>query len=55
MGASARLREGLRHLRRVNDLFATGWCLDALAWIASDQGRHGRVATLLGAVTRSCT
>jgi predicted ATPase/DNA-binding CsgD family transcriptional regulator len=50
-GAAARLRDGLQHLRRVNDIFATIWCLDALAWIASDQGRPERAATLLGAVT----
>ena len=51
-GAAVRLREGLRNLRRVNDIFPTGWCLDALAWIAFDQGRPRRAATLLGAVTR---
>src|SRR5439155_8811853 len=36
----------------INDAFATGYCLDALAWIACDEGRLERAATLLGAVTR---
>jgi predicted ATPase/DNA-binding CsgD family transcriptional regulator len=49
--AAARLRKGLRLLRRVNDALGTGWCLDALAWIAYDEGRSERAATLLGAVT----
>jgi predicted ATPase/DNA-binding CsgD family transcriptional regulator len=50
--AAARLCDGLQHLRKVNDAYATGWCLDALAWIACDEGRPERAATLLGAVIR---
>jgi predicted ATPase/DNA-binding CsgD family transcriptional regulator len=52
IGAAARLRDGLQHLRRVNDTLAATWCLDALAWTAFDQGQPQRAATLLGAVTR---
>ncbi len=51
-GAAARLRESVRRLRTVNDTVGTAWCLDALAWIAYDEGRPERAATLLGAVTR---
>ena len=50
--AAARLRDGLRRLRRVNDTVDTSWCLDALAWIAYDEGRPERAAILLGAVER---
>lgn len=50
--AAARLREALSSLRRVNDTLGTMWCLDALAWIAHDQGQSQRAATLLGAATR---
>jgi predicted ATPase/DNA-binding CsgD family transcriptional regulator len=51
-GAAARLRESLRHLRRVNDAAITIWCLEALAWIAFDEARPEGAATLLGAATR---
>ena len=50
--ATAREKESLRRLRRVNDTLSTSQCLDALAWIAFDQGRLERAATLLGATTR---
>ena len=50
--ATARTEESLRRLRRVNDAIAASWCLDVLAWIAADQGRPERAATLLGAVER---
>jgi non-specific serine/threonine protein kinase len=49
--ATARLKEALRCLSRVSNV-VTSWCLDALAWIAADQGRLERAATLLGAVER---
>ena len=51
--ATARLQGcACRRLRRVNDTICTSQCLDALAWIAVDQGRLARAATLLGATTR---
>jgi predicted ATPase/DNA-binding CsgD family transcriptional regulator len=50
--ATAREKESLRRLRRINETVCTSWCLDALAWIAVDQGRLERAATLLGAVER---
>jgi predicted ATPase/DNA-binding CsgD family transcriptional regulator len=50
--ASARAKEALRRLRQINNTISTTWCLDALAWIAADQGRLDRAATLLGAVER---
>jgi predicted ATPase/DNA-binding CsgD family transcriptional regulator len=50
--ATARLMDALRHLHRVNETHSTSWCLDVLAWIASDQGRPDRSATLLGAADR---
>ena len=50
--ATARLKDALRRLRRVNDTICTSQCLDTLAWIAVDQGRLARAATLLGATTR---
>jgi predicted ATPase/DNA-binding CsgD family transcriptional regulator len=50
--ATAREEEALRRLRRVNNTITTSWCLDVLAWIAVDQGRLDRAATLLGAVER---
>ena len=49
--ASVRLREGLRRLHRVDDKRGIAWCLDVLAWIACDEHRAERAATLLGAVT----
>ncbi len=49
--ATARERESLRHVYRNNPIVAS-WCLDVLAWIAFDQGRPERAATLLGAVER---
>jgi non-specific serine/threonine protein kinase len=50
--ATARQKESLRRLRRVNETACTSFCLDALAWIAFDEGRPERAATLLGAVER---
>jgi predicted ATPase/DNA-binding CsgD family transcriptional regulator len=50
--ATARATEALRRLRRINDTINTTRCLDTLAWIAVDQGRPARAATLLGAVER---
>jgi len=50
--ATARATEALRRLRRVSNTITTSWCLDALAWIAVDQGRLKRAATLLSAAER---
>lgn len=36
--AAERLREGLTRVRRVNDTFATGYCVEALGWVAHDLG-----------------
>ena len=51
-GAATRMREGLTCLRSVNDTFASAFCLDALAWIALDEGNPERAATLVGAATQ---
>ena len=48
--AAVRLREGLRRLRRVDDLPGIAWCLEVMAWIVCEQRRAERAATLLGAV-----
>ena len=50
--AAARLKQALTRLHRINETLVTCMCLDALAWIAYDEGRHRRAATLIGAVTQ---
>jgi predicted ATPase/DNA-binding CsgD family transcriptional regulator len=50
--AAVRLKDALRRLHQVNETHSTSWCLGALAWIAFDQGRPERAATLLGAADR---
>jgi len=50
--AAERLREGLTRVRRVNDTFATGYCVEALGWVAHDLGDPERAAVLLGAASR---
>jgi len=50
--AEARLREGLARVRRVNDTFATGYCVEALGWVSFDRGDPERAAILLGAAAR---
>jgi non-specific serine/threonine protein kinase len=50
--AATRLRDALRRLHQVNETHSTIWCVDALAWIAFDQSRPERAATLLGAAER---
>jgi predicted ATPase/DNA-binding CsgD family transcriptional regulator len=43
------LEQSLRLKRGMDDLLATGWCLEALAWIAAGQHDSRRAATLQGA------
>jgi predicted ATPase/DNA-binding CsgD family transcriptional regulator len=43
------LEQSLRLKRGMDDFLATGWCLEALAWIAAGEHDHQRAATLLGA------
>jgi len=39
-------------VRRVNDTFATGYCIEALGWVSYDRGDPERAATLLGSAAR---
>jgi predicted ATPase/DNA-binding CsgD family transcriptional regulator len=48
--ARRRLTDSLRLKHGMTDTFGAGLCLDALAWIAADQGRFQRAAILLGAL-----
>ncbi len=50
--ATARVKEGLKGLRRVGDALATGYCLDRWARSPSTKTDATRAATLLGAVKR---
>jgi len=49
--AAVRLREALMRLRRIDHVLGVAWCLEVLAWIAGDEERAERAATLLGAAT----
>ena len=46
--ATARLREGLRFANDIGHPLAAASCLDALAWIAAEEGDARRAAVLLG-------
>jgi DNA-binding NarL/FixJ family response regulator len=46
---------GLNRARGSDDRFVTAACLEMLAWIAADQRRHQRAATLSGAADALCT
>jgi hypothetical protein len=49
LAAASLLHDALQRLDALDDRWGPVWALEALAWVAADDGRHEQAAHLLGA------